>query len=49
MFCCVLKGVFALYFLAVSLFTCFDHFIGVFDYSVGRSMLRFKYSDDGKF
>ena len=31
------------------LFNCFDHFIGVFDYSVGRSMLRFKYSDDGKF
>ena len=29
---------FALYFL-VSLFGCFDHFIGVFDYSVGRSML----------
>ena len=29
---------FALYFL-VSLFSCFDHFIGVFDYSVGRSML----------
>jgi len=23
----------------VSLFSCFDHFIGVFDYSVGRSML----------
>ena len=49
MFCGVLKGVFALYFLTVSLFTCFDRFIGVFDYSVGRSMLRFKYSDDGKF
>ena len=29
---------FALYFL-VSLFSCFDHLIGVFDYSVGRSML----------
>ena len=29
---------FALYFL-VSLFSCFDHFMGVFDYSVGRSML----------
>ena len=29
---------FALYFL-VSLFSCFDHFIGVFDYSLGRSML----------
>ena len=29
---------FALYFL-VSLFSCFDHFFGVFDYSVGRSML----------
>ena len=29
---------FALYFL-VSLFSCFDHRIGVFDYSVGRSML----------
>ena len=28
----------ALHFL-VSLFSCFDHFIGVFDYSVGRSML----------
>ena len=26
MFCGVLKGVFALYFLAVSLFSCFDHF-----------------------
>ena len=49
MFCGVLKGVFALYFLAVSFFSCFDHFIGVFDYSVGRSMLRFKYSDDGRF
>ena len=49
MFCGVLKGVFAFYFLAVSLFSCFDLFIGVFDYSVGRSMLRFKYSDEGKF
>ena len=49
MFCGVLKGVSALYFLAVSLFSCFDHFICVFDYSVGRSMLRFNYSDDGKF
>ena len=49
MFCGVLKGVFALYFLAVSLFSCFDHFIGVFDYSVGRSILRFKYSDDATF
>ena len=49
MFCGVLKGVFALYFWAVCLFSCFDHFICVFDYSVGRSMLRFKYSDDGKF
>ena len=29
---------FALHFL-VSLFSCFDHFIDVFDYSVGRSML----------
>ena len=29
---------FALYFL-VSLFSRFDHFMGVFDYSVGRSML----------
>ena len=29
---------FALYFL-VSLFSCFDHFMGVFDYSVRRSML----------
>ena len=29
---------FALYFSA-SLFSCFDHFIGVFDYSVGGSML----------
>ena len=28
---------FALY-LLVSLFSCFDHFIGVFDYSVGQSM-----------
>ena len=30
---------FALYFF-VSLFSCFDHFIGVFDYSVGRSMFK---------
>ena len=30
----VLKGIFPLYFL-VSLLSCFDHFIGVFDYSVG--------------
>ena len=29
---------FALYFL-VSLFSCFDHFIGVFYYLLGRSML----------
>ena len=29
---------FALYFL-VSLLSCFDHFIGLFDYSVGRSIL----------
>ena len=29
---------FALYFL-VSLFSCFDHFMGEFDYSVRRSML----------
>ena len=29
---------FALFFL-VSLFSCFDHFMGAFDYSVGRSML----------
>ena len=28
----------SLYF-SVSLFSCFDHFMGVFDYSVGRSML----------
>ena len=28
---------FALFF-SVSLFTCFDHFIGVLDYSIGRSM-----------
>ena len=48
-FCDILKGVFALYFLAVSFFSCFDHFIGVFDYSFGWSMLRFKYSDDAKF
>ena len=27
---------FASLFYFVSLFTCFDHFIGVFDYSVGR-------------
>ena len=26
------------FFFWVSLFTCFDHFFGVFDYSVGRSM-----------
>ena len=34
MFCGVFKGIFALYFL-VSLLSSFDHFIGVFDYSVG--------------
>ena len=26
------------FFFLVSLFTCFKHFIGVFDYSVDRSM-----------
>ena len=37
---------FALYFL-VSLFSCFDHFIGVFDYSVGRSMLSCNHGVQG--
>ena len=36
-FCGVLKGVFFAF--LVSLFNCFNHFIAVFDYSVGRSML----------
>ena len=45
-FCGVLKGV-ALYF-SVSLFSCFDHFIGVFDYSVGRSMLSCYHGVQGK-
>ena len=34
----VLNGVSFVDFLA-SLFSCFDHFISMFDYSVGRSML----------
>ena len=38
---------FALYFSA-SLFSCFDHFIGVFDYSVGGSMLSCYHGVQGK-
>ena len=38
---------FALFFL-VSLFSCFDHFIGVLDYSVGRSMLSCNHGVQGK-
>ena len=33
---------------SVSLFSCFDHFIGVFDYSVGRSMLSCYHGVQGK-
>ena len=36
-----------LYF-SVSLFSCFDHFIGVFDYKVGRSMLSCYHGVQGK-
>ena len=48
----------ALYFLQFLCSVCFDHFIGVFDYSVGRSMLsryhgahrqRRRAFSDGKF
>ena len=47
-FCGVLKGgLLALYFL-VSLFSCFDHFIGVLDYSVGRSMRSCYHGVQGK-
>ena len=38
---------FALYFL-VSLFSCFDHFIGVFDYSVGQYVLSCYHGVQGK-
>ena len=40
---------FASFFLLVSLFTCFDHFIGVFDYSVGPCFLVIKDGDDELF
>ena len=38
---------FALYFSA-SLFSCFDHFIGVFDYSLVGSMLSCYHGVQGK-
>ena len=38
---------FALFFL-VSLFNCFDHFIGMLDYSVGWSMLSCNHGVDGQ-
>ena len=39
---------FALYFFLFSLFNCFDHFIGMLDYSVGWSMLSCNYGVDGQ-
>ena len=39
---------FPFFFFSVSFFSCFDHFIGVFDYSVGRSMFSCNHGVNGQ-